>query len=435
MLHFLSVSQNKLALNSSVQIPFVPVKEKKIIAQTGSVFCSGYELVLVETAASINVSDWNACVPMDNFFLSIDFLSAFEKIGNSALSFRYVILYGQNKKPAAAFYFQIIHIPSDDISSILEPVSDVTSTKGILSHWTEWLKRSKEEQGFRLLISGNNFISGEHGIGIATDENAPDIYKAFTESVKFITKNDLRPAKISAVLVKDFFVNEKKQDSDLLRRKRYHRFLVEPEMIVDLQASWNSFEEYLAAMSKKYRNRAKTVMKKSALLEEVELTADDVEKCKSEIHELYLNLHERARFKLAALSVDYFPQMKKRFPEIFRITGYRLNGKWVAFRSSFLLSNHLEAHFIGINYELNQEYNLYQRILYDYVNEGIQSRKPQVFLGRTAAEIKSTVGAVAHDLVCYIRHRNSFSNQIIRPFIDYLKPSVWIPRNPFKDEA
>ena len=59
---------------------------------------------------------------------------------------------------------------------------------------------------------------------------------------------------------------------------------------------------------------------------------------------------------------------------------------------------------------------------------------PQVYLGRTAAEMKSTVGAVAHDLVCYIRHRNGLSNQVIRPFIDYLKPSDWTPRNPFKEE-
>ena len=77
---------------------------------------------------------------------------------------------------------------------------------------------------------------------------------------------------------------------------------------------------------------------------------------------------------------------------------------------------------------------LYQRILYDYVAGGIYSSYANVFLGRTAAEMKSTVGAVAHNLVCYIRHRNGLSNEVLRPFFDFLQPSEWVARSPFKSE-
>ena len=72
-------------------------------------------------------------------------------------------------------------------------------------------------------------------------------------------------------------------------------------------------------------------------------------------------------------------------------------------------------------------------MLYDYVKEAIENSSKKLLLGRTASEIKSTVGAEALELTCYIRHRNPLSNRIIKPFVDFLKPSEWIPRNPFKE--
>ncbi|MBL7884945.1 MAG: hypothetical protein JNL69_12810 [Bacteroidia bacterium] len=136
---------------------------------------------------------------------------------------------------------------------------------------------------------------------------------------------------------------------------------------------------------------------------------------------------------MATLTPSYFYEMKNELKEEFTFTAYYLNKKIVGFKTSFLLKNELEAHFIGLDYEINKEYELYQNILYDYVNEGIEYGAKKIYLGRTASEIKSNVGAKAYELTCYIRHRNPLSNRIIKPFIDYLKPTEWIPRNPFKE--
>jgi hypothetical protein len=145
-------------------------------------------------------------------------------------------------------------------------------------------------------------------------------------------------------------------------------------------------------------------------------------------------VHSNARFRLAALTPEYFVQMKRVFPAEFALSIYTLDGKIVAFRSGFVSGREYEAHFIGLDYTLNRDKCLYQRILYDFVNDAIQNRSNQLLLGRTAAEIKSTVGAVPHDLECYMRHRNSISNHIISPFIDYLKPVEWVQRKPFGTE-
>ena len=94
----------------------------------------------------------------------------------------------------------------------------------------------------------------------------------------------------------------------------------------------------------------------------------------------------------------------------------------------------LEAHYIGFDYEMNNRFNLYQNILYSMINEAIIHKQTVVNLGRTAAEIKTTVGAKAENLICYIKPQNTISKLIQKPFISFLQPAEWIPRNPFKEE-
>ncbi|MBI3509937.1 MAG: GNAT family N-acetyltransferase [Bacteroidetes bacterium] len=426
----------RLAVLSHLVLQKIPMKISgatiKRNAAGSFVLKDDNEAQLFSSVEDLDPEEWNSIVGGNNFFMSYGFLSTFERTAPASLSFYYVMI-RENKKAIAVFYFQVIHLDVEEIAHILQPLNGEIKAPRITKHWGEWLRRTKEEKGFRILINGNNFISGEYGVAMKSGADAEKVYFALAETVKIITKNDRYPAKISSILVKDYFSRDEKIISDHLVSKRYHRFLVEPEMIVDINREWNSFGDYMNAFSKKYRKRAKDVMKDSSAIEVVELSATEIEKNKTEFHRLYFNLHERAKFRLAALTENYFPQMKKDFPLQFSFYGYRFKGKWIAFRSSFHTPDHIEAHFIGIDYSLNHELHLYQRILYDFVNESITSHSPELFLGRTASEMKTTVGAKAHDLVCYIRHRNGLSNQVIRPFIDYLQPSEWTPRNPFKD--
>ena len=141
-----------------------------------------------------------------------------------------------------------------------------------------------------------------------------------------------------------------------------------------------------------------------------------------------------AKFKLVKLSYDYFTEMKRIFSEEFKVYGFFKDGELLAFNSSILLKEMLEAHFIGFNYELNKEFELYQNLLYHFIELAILNKKKTVGMGRTASEIKSTTGAKANELVCYIKPQNTVSKVILKPFISFLQPTEWIPRNPFKEE-
>ena len=138
---------------------------------------------------------------------------------------------------------------------------------------------------------------------------------------------------------------------------------------------------------------------------------------------------------MASLSANYFAEMKKVMNDEFNFIAYFNKDELIGFRTSFIHKVSIEAHFIGLNYIVNKEFELYQNMLYDFVNEAIDNDFNKLILGRTASEIKSTIGAQAYELICYIRHRNPFSNQLIKPFVDSIKTIEWVARNPFKENV
>ncbi len=407
----------------------VPNKKKSELRKKASNFA----FAVYESVSMINADHWNRIAGYGSEFLLLPFLTVLENEHPTNMHFHYAIIYNENK-PVAIAYFQVIDFSSDSFGSSQEDqVSKEDScliTDYLKKHITNHLIRSADRINTRLLICGNAFVSGEHGFTCSPEINKTEAVDALADVIYRISRAEKLRGKIAAVLIKDFYSSSIEHTKEFEEYK-YHDFLVEPNMVLDIQ--WTTFDEYLNAMSKKYRNRAKNIVKKGLEIERKDFSVEDIKSNASEILRLYNNVHLKAKFRMASLTPSYFAEMKKVLNDKFNFVGYYVNEKLVGFRSTFILEHEIEAHFIGIDYTLNKELELYQNILYDYVKDGLDKNAKRLFLGRTASEIKSTLGAEALELTCYIRHRNPLSNRIIKPFVDYLKPSEWIPRNPFKE--
>jgi hypothetical protein len=406
----------------------IPNKKKSSLRKQASRFA----FAVYDSVAMIHQDHWNSIVQHGSEFLQLPFLTVLENVHPENMRFHYAIIY-DDKKPVAIAYFQVVDFSSDSFGNILAHESSEFSciiTDYIKKHITNHLKRSADRINMRLLICGNSFVSGEHGLAFVPTANKIEVMDALADVIYRISRAEKLRGKIAAVLVKDFY-NSSIEFTKELEEYKYHDFLVEPNMKIEIL--WNSFDDYLQAMSKKYRNRAKTVVKKGIEIERKIFSVADILLNEKQVQELYNNVHLKAKFRMASLTVSYFAEMKKTRGDRFNFVAYYHNNKIIGFRTTFILEQETEAHFIGLDYSINKELDLYQNILYDYVKEAIENSSKKLLLGRTASEIKSTIGAEAEELTCYIRHRNPLSNRIIKPFIDNLKPSEWIPRNPFKE--
>lgn len=389
-----------------------------------------FSFTLFENASQIIVQEWESITQKKTVFLETDFLKIIESGEHSKLTCRYVIVYHKGKA-CGIIYFQIIDFKAGTFGELLSNQEESGKSKR-LNLFERYVDSNKEEVLLRLFTCGNNLVSGEYGFLFDKKIKEKRAHELVLEITDLVSKEEKLRGTIAAVLLKDF--SAPLQPKHLFKEEGYSEFLVEPNMFVGIPSQVHSLNAYIELFSKKYRNRAKSIFKSFAGVEEKRLTLAEVKQREQELYALYENIFDKAKFKLIKLPKNYFSSVKEKYEDIFTVKGFFLNDKLVAFASSFLMSDgSLEAHYIGCNYGLNNQYNLYQNILYAMINEAILNKRTRVNLGRTAAEIKTTVGAKAEDLICYIKPQNAISKLIQKPFIAFLQPAEWTPRNPFKE--
>lgn len=386
---------------------------------------------LYEKAAGIPANDWDSITNNNSVFLERDYLSIVETGEHAKLMARYVIVYHKNK-PCGIIYFQIVDFKAGVFGELLDTqVQDIKSKR--LNLFEKYIDSNKDEVLLRLFTCGNNLVSGEYGYLFDKKLSEEQTHTVLLKIIEIVSKEEKLARTISAILLKDF--HKPLQPTELFEDEKYSNFFVEPNLVVEIPEQVDSVANYIALFSKKYRNRAKSIFKSMEGVEIKYLNIDQIKTYEKQLYKLYEGIFEKAKFKLIKLPKDYFSSVKGIYEKEFTVKAFFKDEKVIAFASSFLMpDNSLEAHYIGFDYELNNQYNLYQNILYAMIDEAIKNKRSKVNLGRTAAEIKTTVGAKAENLICYIKPQNTISKLIQKPFISFLQPAEWIPRNPFKEE-
>ena len=391
-----------------------------------------YTFTFYESMIEVDKTAWGEVLLNTNFFLDADYLQLIENLHKPQIVSRYAIVY-KNKKPIFVCCFQVIDFTADVFGGLMESqISDLTSSR--LKLFDKYMDKYKDHVIMRLVTCGNNFVSGEHCFAYSSKIKREDAFFILDKISNVVSKEEKLRGTISATLIKDFYSDHLPKEK-ILEENKFIEFTVEPNMIVEIHEKLGGLEDYIALYSKKYRNRAKSIFKSGAQIIKKNLSLEEIKLHEKEMYKLYENVFSHAKFKLVKLTENYFYEMKKNFADTFFVTGYFLGNKLVGFDSGYnLRDDTLEAHYIGVDYEVNKEHELYQNILYHFIELAIAHKKKHLNLGRTASEIKSTVGAKAHELVCYIKPQNSVSKAILKPFISFLQPTQWIPRNPFKED-
>ncbi len=351
-----------------------------------------------------------------NIYFKPEFLLAFEA-ANGDITFNYILVF-KNGKAVAFAYTQIITIS----------IKTITKNTRMLKRIRQVINTLFRQHPLRVLFCGNIFLSGEYGIFLQDGENKTDAFKVIAKALKQLSKNT---KELHALFVKDFEENSLKITNQLYDFD-YASMTVEPNMIINLKPEWQSFKDYKSALKSKYRVKANKADSKSKTLKTLFFSEADIKKHLKSLQDLYQNTIDNADFNAQILNLETYVHLKSAFPEKFFVKGYFLGEQLVGFLSAMHNQSNLDAHFIGIDYTLNKTYAIYPRILNDYVKLGLEVGATQINLGRTASEIKSTLGAVPQGLTCYCRHKRNLPNLILKPFIANVKIKTFKQHYPFK---
>lgn len=370
--------------------------------------------------------DWQT-LSHNNIYADPDYLNLLEDAGPYSFKYCYAIIY-QNDRAVAAIYFQYKRI---ELSKDLRLHTH--------SHnWFEKLSVSVKQTFLKLinqnlLICGNVLLTGEYCFGTdrAFSLNEEILEEVLAAAKKFI-KNHWGVT-IHSILCKDFFVEGLHKEHSF-NLDSFTEFKVQPAMIMNLDPSWETFDDYLQAVRSKYRVKFKKVIKQGSAIEIRSLNEEDMIEYNDRIYELYSSTADRALFSLFKLDQNYFKKLKKCFGDQLIINGMFLENKLIGFYTFVQNLNHGDAHFIGYDVSLNSKYNIYFNILLGLIKEAIQTKSRFLNLSRTALEIKSSVGAEPHEMNIYLRHENALINKMLPFALARIVPkNDWEPRSPFKD--
>ncbi len=387
-----------------------------------------WQWTLTHKIKETDKASWNS-LSAGNPFLQTTYLQALEEASLPGFSYRYVLMRKEDR-PVAAIYFQLADLSSKDPGSIINIRQRGMIMQSTITALNKFLSAGSKYHGNYLLTCGNMLITGDHGIACQTEHlsivmvHLPKIIDEISRQI------EQQGGRVLAVLVKDFY-QEQTEVASVLKKDNFLSFRMDPNMKVTILREWTCFEDYLRAMSAKYRLRAK---KTRTLIQDVkikELDEAGLYNHAEEIDRLYSQVWNRSPVLIVRANISFFLSMKKHLKDHYRIYAFFKDDKMIAFTTGYYYDR-LDAHFIGMDYTQNQKLQLYLNLLYDFIERGIQCQHRQVVFGRTAIEIKSTTGAQPYPLQAFLKINSRLLHQLASHLLPAFNSKKYIIRNPFR---
>ncbi len=364
--------------------------------------------------------NWDV-VAIDNAFLQTAYLTVLEESAPLNMQCFYIGIYQNNTLIGVALsqYLNLNKLQSfGDRDKCLKTAIRNFIFKNFASH---------------VLFIGNNMITGQNGYTFNTTISFEEISAILLQIANEIT-NYYKKQKITIHLVtfKDFY-QECAFELKKFGFKSIYEFKTQPNMVFELPAEWKTIVCYTGQLSKKYRDQYKRAHKKSEGIEVRELTLAEIIENEEIIYELYYYVAENAPFNTFFLAKNHFSIFKKQLKEQFVFCGYFIENQLVGFHTLLLNGTVLETYFLGYEEKIQKEKMLYLNMLYNMTQYGIEKQYKKIIFGRTALEIKSSVGAKPIMMSGFLYHKNKIANSFIDKIFKKLEPDIqWQQRHPFK---
>ena len=190
---------------------------------------------------------------------------------------------------------------------------------------------------------------------------------------------------------------------------------------------FDSFDDYMSKLRSNYRYRYTKCFKKSAPLtiEHLENNEDFTE----EMYECYLQVYNKSRAHVEKLPIEFFRG------KYFKIFVLKNEEKVLGFGQMLPNGTELVFEFVGVDYEYNNTYDTYHRILLEIVKYGIENKFETIDFGQTADESKLKLGSKYTMLYAYMHHSNAMLNGIYKKLAKHIeyKP-ITTDYNVFKED-
>jgi hypothetical protein len=142
-----------------------------------------------------------------------------------------------------------------------------------------------------------------------------------------------------------------------------------------------------------------------------------------DIYPLYLDVYERSTLKFEKLTKEFFASLGQRMPDKVRFFLWRAGGQLIAFNLCMLQGDRIFSEYIGFDYGIAYDVNLYYRVFRDIVVWAMQNGCKQFASSSLNYDPKWHLRQSLDPIDLYVRHTSPIINAALKRALPLMEPT------------
>jgi predicted N-acyltransferase len=382
-----------------------------------------YTFRLYDSICKVPADAWMALRrdPAD-LYMHPEFITTVEETMGKMATFWHLLVYDDEGRPAGSASLCLHALDA----ALLCPPRPRRALQIVRRVWPRCLL-------FHVLFCGLPFSAGQSHLRLAASTDAKQVFRQFDAALSQLAAE----ARAAAIVCKEFCDGDLAQ-TDQLCSLGYVRG---PSLPMNcFTPRYRDFNEFCASLRSHYRYKIRRSQRKfvSAGFRVSHFCGQDaLPHYTDEVHQLYLDVHDRAEVQLEVLPAEFFRQLAVRCADAVRLTAVFQGPRVVAFAWGLRLGHSYQNVFVGFDYALNDEYDLYFNLMASDLDQAIQLQVHEIQMGQTADVFKSRLGCHHQPRYVYAKGTRWFTAKPLHLFHGLLMPPPAPPpvRDLFRDAS
>jgi hypothetical protein len=382
----------------------------------------GYTYRLFNSICEAPYEDWTRLRTGEgDLYMDPRFIAVVEKTISEVKQFWSVLIYDDGNRPAGSASLCLYPIDG----AILCPPRPRHVLQAIRRVWRGCMR-------FNILFCGLPFSAGQSHLRIAAGADAGEVLRQLDLAMTRLAAQ----SRAEAIVCKEFSDDDLSQ-TDYLSELGYVRGSSLPMNY--FASGFQDFDDFCAALRSHYRYKIHRSQRKfagSGFYVSHFHGAEALPYYTDEVHRLYLAVRERSEVQFETLPAEFFRQLAVNCGDSVHLTAVFQGRRIVAFSWGILLGNAYQNVFVGFDYELNKEYDLYFNLMAGDLDHALHLGAQEIQMGQTADDFKSRLGCYGRQRYVYAKGTRWFTEKPLRWTHKLLMPRQPPPpvRDLYRDE-
>jgi predicted N-acyltransferase len=289
---------------------------------------------------------------------------------------------------------------------------------GPVIRWVTARMRRVRPQFLRLpmLIGGVPISTGECAIAFREDADRPAVVQTLIKALDEAQQR-LRP---KLTIVNEFT----DEQADELAGLQQAGFLRVPSLPMnEFPPGCTDFEDYLQRRSSRSRHNIRKSRRKletgGITVQHLRGSDGAARHLTDDVQRLYDAVYEKSDTKFEYLPLEFFRELARQMPEEAWYTYLFKDGRVVAFSLRIAYRGHVYLIRLGVDYDLNRDYDLYFNALYEDLDFALEHQATAIHFGQNSSPVKLRIGCRQSARWLFVKGHGVFG-PLIRKFSRYI---------------